>query len=177
MIRPALSLGGLLLLAACAAPRLVPPAAPPAPAPVAMTPVPPAPPAPARGWEDTPVEPGRWVYRLDGQDSLAQFFHPRRHDRASLRCERATRRVVLSMAAATVPSPSITIRTSYGDLAWSADSLPGGGRIGAGRAATDPGLDWIAFSRGRFALEAAGNESIVLPAWAEVARVIEDCRG
>jgi len=42
--------------------------------------------------------------------------------------------------------------------------------------ARDPLLDAIAFSRGRFALEAAGLETLYLPAWPELSRVIEDCR-
>lgn len=44
------------------------------------------------------------------------------------------------------------------------------------RAANDVVLDQIAYSRGRFALEAAGLPMLILPPWAEVARVIEDCR-
>lgn len=46
-------------------------------------------------------------------------------------------------------------------------------------AALDPRdslLDAIAFSRGRFLVEQAGAPTLVLPAWAEVGRVIEDCR-
>ena len=43
-------------------------------------------------------------------------------------------------------------------------------------AAADKLLDAIAFSRGRFALEAAGQETLYLPSWPEISRVIEDCR-
>lgn len=42
---------------------------------------------------------------------------------------------------------------------------------------SDPLLDAIAFTRGRFTLEQAGTPPLVLPPWSEVARVIEDCRG
>jgi hypothetical protein len=41
--------------------------------------------------------------------------------------------------------------------------------------ATDPLLDQIAFTRGRFML-AAGTLELILPAWPEIARVVEDCR-
>ena len=41
----------------------------------------------------------------------------------------------------------------------------------------DPLLDQIAFSRGRFLVQAEGGPSLILPAWPEPARVIEDCRG
>ena len=40
----------------------------------------------------------------------------------------------------------------------------------------DPLLDAMAFSRGRFMVEARGWMPLYLPAWPEVARVIEDCR-
>ena len=40
----------------------------------------------------------------------------------------------------------------------------------------DPVLDAMAYSRGRFVIEVAGLPTLYLPAWPEVARVIEDCR-
>jgi hypothetical protein len=40
----------------------------------------------------------------------------------------------------------------------------------------DPLLDAIAFSRGRFMVEVPGTATLYLPAWPEVARVVEDCR-
>ncbi|MDP4574992.1 hypothetical protein Q9K02_07555 [Qipengyuania sp. G39] len=40
----------------------------------------------------------------------------------------------------------------------------------------DPLLDAMALTRGRFAVEVQGAPSLYLPAWAEVTRVIEDCR-
>lgn len=43
-------------------------------------------------------------------------------------------------------------------------------------AARDPLLDAMAFSRGRFAVEVNGLPTLYLPAWAEIGRVIEDCR-
>lgn len=43
-------------------------------------------------------------------------------------------------------------------------------------AAQDRLLDAMAFSRGRFAVETGGLPTLYLPAWAEVTRVIEDCR-
>jgi hypothetical protein len=43
--------------------------------------------------------------------------------------------------------------------------------------ANDRFLDEIVFSRGRFTVEVPGLPMLVLPAWAEPARVIEDCRG
>jgi len=37
-------------------------------------------------------------------------------------------------------------------------------------------LDAMALARGRFAVEVAGYPALYLPNWAEVARVVEDCR-
>lgn len=42
--------------------------------------------------------------------------------------------------------------------------------------ANDPILDAMAFSKGRFAIETAGQQTLYLPSWPEVTRVIEDCR-
>jgi hypothetical protein len=41
----------------------------------------------------------------------------------------------------------------------------------------DPILDAMAFSRGRILVEAEGQQPIILPSWAEIARIVEDCRG
>jgi hypothetical protein len=40
----------------------------------------------------------------------------------------------------------------------------------------DPILDAIAASRGRLGFAIGSGPALVVPAWAEVARVIEDCR-
>jgi hypothetical protein len=44
-------------------------------------------------------------------------------------------------------------------------------------AAADPILDAMAFSRGRVLVEMEGQQPIILPSWAEIARIVEDCRG
>ena len=41
-------------------------------------------------------------------------------------------------------------------------------------AVRDPLLDAIAFSRGRFVLEMGGAQTLVLPAWSELGRLIQD---
>ena len=42
--------------------------------------------------------------------------------------------------------------------------------------ANDRLLDAMALSKGRFAVEVPGTTTLYLPSWAEVTRVIEDCR-
>ncbi len=75
----------------------------------------------------------------------------------------------------------MTIRTTGGDMQWPVmpGSAPGGAAsyAVATRAAVDGGFDRMIFSRGRFAVESLGAAPIAVPAWAEVARVVEDCRG
>jgi hypothetical protein len=42
--------------------------------------------------------------------------------------------------------------------------------------ANDRFLDDMVFSRGRFTVEVPGTPMLVIPAWPEPARVVEDCR-
>lgn len=96
--------------------------------------------------------------------------------RAVLRCDRGERRVFLSVAGS-APAPLVVRTTSTSrSLAVS----PTGGAVpyvAAALSPSDPLLDAMAFSRGRFALDQPGAQPLALPAWAEIGRVIEDCRG
>lgn len=40
----------------------------------------------------------------------------------------------------------------------------------------DAQLDAVAFSRGRFLVSVTGMNDVVIPAWPEFTRVVEDCR-
>lgn len=169
---------GLALLASCA-PRIVPEprsVTPPAPAP---TPPPPRPVPLADDWQDWPLTPGTWVYRQSATDQSALYGPPASEALLTIACDRASRRIRLSVAGASgsAGSQMLTIRTSYGVLQWPADSTGAMPQLVATRAASDQGLDWIIFSRGRFTVEAPGRAPLVLPTWAEPARVVEDCRG
>lgn len=154
------------LLSACA----TRPAAAPRPAPVEVRPVPPLPAAipvaPAGDdWRDLELTPGEWRYL--GASAEATYSAAGGSPVLTLACEADTRRVRLTRMGAT---SALTVRTSYGVRSLGAG---GTGRIDA----SDPLLDEIAFSRGRFTVETAGQPMLVLPAWPEPARVIEDCRG
>ncbi len=142
----------ILLLAACTtAPPPPPPAVAAAPAPV---PLPPASPA---DWRDLPLTPGAWRYQAEAGGSVALFGD----GVAALRCDRMKRQVSLTGSGL---SGSLKVTTSFG-------IYPIAGPL----AASDPILDSIAFSRGRFVVM-AGAVQRVLPSWPEVARVVEDCR-
>ncbi len=163
--RPGAAASVLLLLASCA-PRPAPAPAPPPPPPPS-TPIPPTPPPPPPHWQDAPLADGDWHYRQEAGRSLAAFG-----DLVAIRCERDRRISLISAGAA---GTSLTVVTSGGHRSLAAGAGPEG--LTARLAADDPLLDAIAFSRGRFAVQASGAPMFVLPAWPEPARVIEDCRG
>lgn len=149
-----------LLLSACAgkpAPAPVadraPPARQPEPTAAAAAPVGTG----AQDWRDLPLAPGDWSY--DSGTSEARYGD------FSLRCDSGRRQVVATRAGASGP---LRLRTTYGERV-----LPAGGALPA----EDPLLDEMAFSRGRFTVDGPGAAPLVLPAWPEPARVVEDCRG
>lgn len=165
------------LLASCVAPE---PAPAPRPAPpVVVAPVsPPAPPAisqPTGHWLDWPAAPGGWVYRRDDRGSIALFGTAGTDALLTLRCDSGRGGLFLSRAGS-VGGP-LTVRTSSTSKALA--TQPTGGTpayVAVALTATDPILDAMAFSRGRIALELAGAQYIAVPVWAEIGRVIEDCR-
>jgi hypothetical protein len=173
--------GAILLLTAALASCVSAPKPQPAPRPVAAPPPPPAMPAaqPQQDWRDVPLTPGTWSWRGGpGQVSIAQFGVPGQAAVFALRCDMATRAIVFSRGGAlATPQAPMIFTTSFGPFSLAAGN--GGGQppaIVAQAAARDPHLDQLAFSRGRFLVDAAGQPRLVLPAWSEVARVIEDCR-
>ena len=135
-----------------------------------------APSAPASAdWRDWPVTPGDWSYAATADGSIARFGVPGRAPDLTIRCVRAGRQLLVGRAVAAPTAGQMQVRTSYGTEQWPLTA--GAGEAVANRAALDAGFDRMAFSRGRFAVEVPGAPPLVLPAWAEVSRVIEDCRG
>ena len=166
----------LLLAASACVPQPVSPPAP-APAPVAALPAPSVAAPPPRGsdWRDWPLTPGDWTWQRDARGSIARFGSASAA-RLALRCDLARRQVVLSVEGA-APT-TLTIRTS--SVARALPVQPAGGNppsVAATLAANDGLLDAMGFSRGRFVIERPGAPALVLPAWAEIERVTEDCRG
>jgi hypothetical protein len=172
---PAAALAAVLL-AGCV-PQVAPPppvVAPPQPAPVAS-----ARPAPlSSDWRDWPRTPGDWRY--DAAQVIARYVDAAGRPLLTLSCDRAARRILM-----TRPSPAVaaalTIRTSSALRAVTvqarapADAAPLV-MLDAAFAADDRLLDAMAFSRGTFTVEQQGQPPLVLPAWAEVGRVVQDCR-
>lgn len=164
----------MLLLASCvASPPPAQPAAP-VPPPVATTPAPT--PRLSADWNDWPFSPGDWVYRRDDRGSTAVFGPTGQNAVVSLRCDLQNRRIYVSRVA-TAPGQRIVIRTSSSTKEFAAK--PTGGTpvyLASEIMPMDAILDAMAFSRGRILLETDGHPPIILPAWAEIARIVEDCR-
>lgn len=171
----------LILLGSCVgpAPRQVNPAPTPAPRPT-PTPAPTQPATPAAPqaseWQYRATAPGDWRWQSDAAMSIARFGPPPADTRLTIRCDRASRRISIIRTGA--GQGTMTIRTSYGATSWPATaSIAPTPQTIAVRAAADTALDQIAYSRGKFAVEVAALEPLIVPAWPEVSRVIEDCRG
>lgn len=179
-MRALLILAMTLALASC-----VSPTAPPRPAPVPVpvptyTPPPPRPtPAPVGpDWRDWAVTPGDWVYRQDSRGSIALFGERGADAAVTLRCDRAASTLYLSRAGLAAGAVPMTIRTST--VTRSLSSSPTGGTppyLAVSLTPRDSLLDAMGFSRGKFVIEQPGYPTLVLPAWAEIERVTEDCRG
>lgn len=166
---------GVLLTTACI-PRADRPAEEPGrPAPPQVQPPLPVPPATA-DWRDLPLTPGDWSYAPEANGSSARFGPRATEALFVVRCDRAARRITLSLEGAT-PGP-MTIRTSTQarTLPLTVEPQPVA-YSHAVLAASDLLLDAMAFSRGRFTVETPDGRTLAIPAWPEPARVVEDCRG
>ncbi|MFM5949804.1 MAG: hypothetical protein ACKOPM_11345 [Novosphingobium sp.] len=165
------------LLAACAAP----PKPTPVPKPVVVQPRPtlPPPPLPATpaDWRDAAQTPGTWNWSLEAGRSTARFGETGTSRQVTLACDRPSGRVFLARSGTSAGSVPMAVATSSTRRPLFSDpALSAGGWLVVAIPANDTLLDAIAFSRGRFALETAGLETLYLPAWPEISRVIEDCR-
>jgi hypothetical protein len=169
----------LLIVGSCATPPKPAPA-PPRPAPTYVpAPVPSPTPTPLAGdWRDWPVTPGDWVYRQDARGSIAFYGIVGSDAALTVRCDRAAAQLYLSKRDTTGAGAAVTIRTST--MLRTLAAQPTGGAqpyVAAALSPRDSLLDAIAFSRGRFIVEQAGQPPLVVPSWAEFGRVVEDCRG
>lgn len=178
-MRRILAFTALLALAACAAVPEATPPAPPLPVPVPAPPPAPAPAPPlSADWRDWPLTPGNWAYRQDARGSIALFGVPGADAELTLRCDRQRSRLYLSRRLAAPAPLALTLRTS--SMARPLRMVPVGGDAGyvaVELPVRDAAIDAMGFSRGRFVLEGGGQPTLVIPAWAEILRVAEDCRG
>jgi len=118
---------------------------------------------------------GQWVYRSLPAATEADFVDAAGTVRLMIRCNRAGRTVSLIRTGVAAAAPTLSVWTTSASRSLPS-SFQSTKELTATLAATDPLLDAIAFSRGRFATGAAGAPMVAVPVWAELSRVVEDCR-
>jgi hypothetical protein len=114
-----------------------------------------------------------WAQTADGSESV--FTGADSRPQITVHCTRLTRRVSLARPA-TAATPFLGIWTSSQTRNLPASFDPATNKLSAALPAFDNLLDAFASSRGRVGLTIPGAAPIVAPAWAEIARVVEDCR-
>jgi hypothetical protein len=159
-------------------PPPLPPRPRPAPPPVAIA-TPTAPVPPAIDWRDAPLPAGdwQWLERKDGDQ--ARFGPPGQPPLLIMTCDRANGSVQLALPSSSGGAQSATIATSTASAGYPAatrtvGTLPA---LVVNLPASDRMLDAMAFSRGRFRLRFDNGVELIAPSWAEVGRLVEDCRG
>ncbi len=177
-------------LASCGAPAPEPtpapepaPTPPPAAAPVTAPEPGPAPPPVITDrmddWQDRALTLGDWRYLAETGETLAIFAADplSREPQLIIACNLETREVgIVRPSEAGVPV-DMFIRTETADRMLSATPFDGRQPIVVGKVdALDRLLDAMAFSNGRIAVLVGGEAPLIVPAWPEITRVVEDCR-
>jgi hypothetical protein len=136
----------------------------------------PTPTAPLQDWRDAPLTAGAWRWSASDGRSVASFGLAGQVSLVTLTC--VTRGTVqLTHAGTASAAAPLVVTTSAGTFPLMSDPLVAGATgMTVTLPARAPALDAIAFSRGRFVIEVAGQAPSYLPAWPEVSRVVEDCR-
>lgn len=179
-----LAIGGLAI-GSCVPPAPEP-LPTPAPTPIAA-PEPAAAPAPVTTHQpvttryaslmDAPISAGDWFYDYAPSETLAIFGPDINRAVLIIRCDPKTKLVGIARTSNAAAPVAMLIRTETAQRQFEAKPL-GGERslVVINLPANDPLLTKLAFSKGRFGVETAGQSPIYPPAWPEITRVIEDCR-
>jgi hypothetical protein len=122
----------------------------------------------------TPIA-GSWSYAAAPDGSEAVFANSAGSPQLFVHCARASRRVSI-LRPASAAAPSIGVWTSSLERSVTSSYNAATGRLTIDLANYDPLLDAMVSSRGRIAFSVGTQPALVVPPWAEVARVIEDCR-
>ena len=127
-------------------------------------------------WLDRPQTPGDWSYVDEPSESLALFGDANPVHLFVLRCDKETQQIGIARRGESDGDLLLLVRTETAERTLTASKVPDYGLVAASLPASDPLLDAMAITKGRFAVEVEGMEPLYIPAWAEVTRVIEDCR-
>ena len=127
---------------------------------------------------DAPQTPGDWFYISQAPYSIAAFGPTSTQPLFAMRCDPVRHVVSVGRTSASLTPQPMTIRTESATRGFSAAPAQGSVEhlVATALPAADSFLDAMAYSKGRFAVEVAGEPTLYLPSWPEVIRVIEDCR-
>ncbi|WP_298304130.1 hypothetical protein [uncultured Erythrobacter sp.] len=152
-----------------------PPVQSPAPMP---TPAPAPPPVLSADWIEQSQTPGSWEYVAEPNETFALFSASSTRPLAIVRCDLEERLVGIGRYGnpSTEPVEMLIGTETRRQRIAATQRLPDVGIVAADLSPSDPLLDAIALSRGRFAIALSGQSTLYPPAWAEITRVIEDCR-
>jgi hypothetical protein len=119
---------------------------------------------------------GTWYYSASANGSQVVFrSESSRLPQLTIRCAKPARHVTIAKPASAA-APFLFVWTSSLSKSFSATFDPATAQLSATLESSNALLDALAFSRGRFGVSVSGAPALVLPAWGEVGRVIEDCR-
>lgn len=143
-------------------------APPPPPSPV-------TPPAPmtTQSWEERKFDGGAWRYDAASRTAI---FAAANAPTLSLRCAGGSIQFITDRFAAAGRPLAVDLKTHSGTARLRFEPQGAHGSMLA-LPVNDSRLDQIAFSRGRFALDASNGRALTLPVHSEIGRMIEDCRG
>jgi len=123
-------------------------------------------------WANAPLTPGGWVYHRTASNARSRAtFGPRGAPLFEIAC---TNQGNIALFRHGATAGAITVRTSATLKQMTGNALAAGLSVAVPE--DDAILDAMAFSRGRYAIEAPRVATIIVPAWPELARVVEDCR-
>ena len=177
-----------VVLGSCAAPAPPPPLPPgvatlPPPPPLNPVVTPSPTPAPSLepiigSWMNAPQSPGDWFYVSRPPFSFAAFGASETDFGFVMRCDRANGVVALGRVSEAQDERAMRVLTETSNRQLTGEPRQGSIEtlIATDLRASDSLLDAMAISKGRIAVEVAGEETLYMPSWPEITRVIEDCR-
>nr|WP_298897343.1 hypothetical protein [uncultured Altererythrobacter sp.] len=130
-------------------------------------------------WNDQPQTPGTWYYEREGNETFALFGLTIDAPLLIVRCDRSTRLIGIGRFNTAGEDENLMLRVRTETQQSLLTATPKGdvdGLYGVELEASSSLLDAMAITQGRFAVEMEGNAPLFIPAWAEMTRVIEDCR-
>lgn len=141
---------------------------------------PPASPRPApRDWRDRAFSAGGWTLAQEADGMVARFGRTGAESDFIIACVGPTRTIRFGRAGSLPELITSKMTLSSTEISKSYDAANSKGlppNIWSETQASDPQLDALAFSRGRFLVSVIGTDDLVIPSWPEFAYVVEDCR-